>query len=285
MTEDINPSPYSDKKATGEAPVAPVADSPAAAADGPVVWPFILGGLIVVGLVCIIGLVGVLSFFIIIESDGDMVQAVSNGATVEDSPTLESGSDSPTLRGDVLFEETFDTNENGWDTGVLEDEYGRETGSIEDGIYTLQVTAEQPVYIERQLPDRDFDDLVLTVDITPTDSDEHYAYGVTFRQNDDLDSYVVELGNDQTFGVFRFDDEGWTTLQDWTVSEAILPGETNTLTVIAEDSRLAFLVNGQPLTDLHDEALSTGTVGLVVEVFQEGQSATVQFDNLVIRKP
>lgn len=289
MTPEINPS-FSGKDAAEKVTVRPTDDVSTPPSDRPVIWPFIIGGLILVGLLCIIGLVGVMSFFIIVETDSDMAQGANKSAVLEGDAVLESHSDSPrsdspTLRGDVLFEETFASNENGWDTGFLEDEYGQETGMIADGVYTLQVITEQPIYIERELPNWEFDDFVLTVDITPGNSDEYYAYGVTFRQNDNLDSYVVELGNDGTFGVFRFDDEDWTTLQDWSVSEAILPGETNTLTVIAKGSRLAFLVNGEPLTDLQDDVLLSGTIGLVIEVFQEGKRATVEFDNLVIRKP
>ena len=54
--------------------------------------------------------------------------------------------------------------------------------------------------------------------------------------------------------------------------------------VIAAGSTLSFFVNGESLTQLEDDTLAAGTVGLIVDIFENDTSATVDFDNLVIRE-
>ena len=50
-------------------------------------------------------------------------------------------------------------------------------------------------------------------------------------------------------------------------------------------SSLTFYVNDVQLTTLEDDTLAEGRVGLVVDMTEGSKSATVDFDNLIIRKP
>ena len=192
--------------------------------------------------------------------------------------------DTVTSSGDTIFAEYFDSDDNGWVTGEFEDDLGHEEITIEDGVYTVKVTAKNSVYVERNLPNHEFSDFVLTMEATPRDSETYYSYGIAFRGNDDLENYVFEFGNDGLYAVFLFSGE-WTALQDWTSSEAIKPGQTNEVTIMAVGSTLTFSVNGEQLAVVEDDTLAGGTISLVVEVFEAGQSAIVDFDSLVIREP
>lgn len=242
--------------------------------------PLLIVGVLSIVLLCLIGLIGVPAFFIITNVERSPVEAVGTVVISKEAPAIAGDA----TGDDILFKETFTSATNGWETGAIENELGLEEVTIADGVYTLQVTANEAFYAERELPNQEFSNFVLTLDITPHDSQDHYSYGLTFRQNEALESYVIELGNDGLYAVFLFTGE-WTILQDWTFAEAIKAGETNKLTIIADGNRLTFLVNGEPLTTIEDDTLSTGAIGLVVEIFEEGQSATVDFDNLVIRAP
>jgi hypothetical protein len=182
----------------------------------------------------------------------------------------------------VLFEEYFDSDINGWATGEFEDEYSQNEITIEDGTYTLGVTAKKPTYIEKVLPNQKFSDFVLTLETTPHDIAEHYAYGVAFRENPDADTYTFEIRNDGLYVVFVYDGE-WRKLKDWSGAKAIKPGETNELKVIANGESLTFFVNGEELTTIKDDTLAEGQIGLIVDMFEEGPAA-VDFDNLVVRR-
>ncbi|MBN1217957.1 MAG: protein kinase [Anaerolineae bacterium] len=184
---------------------------------------------------------------------------------------------------DVIFEEYFDSDANGWATGEFEDDYSQDEITIEDGKYTLLTLTKKAAYIEKNLPNREFSDFVLTLEATPYDNAEHYSYGVAFREGSDSRVYAFEIGNDGLYAVFLFDD-AWKKLKDWSSAKAIKRGQTNELKVIAQGSTFTFFVNGEQLITLTDDTLATGKIGLIVDVFEENQFAIVDFDNLVIRR-
>ncbi|MEW5960005.1 MAG: family 16 glycoside hydrolase, partial [Chloroflexota bacterium] len=193
------------------------------------------------------------------------------------------GTEQPQTESNILFEDYFDSDASGWATGEFEDDYTVDEITIEDGVYTLNVTAKKQAYVEKTVPNRKFSDFVVTLDATPQDSEEHYSYGLAFRENTDYYTYAFEIGNDGLYSIQLYDGE-WKTLKAWSSTDAIKVGETNELKVIADGSSLTFFVNDEELTSLEDDTLAEGTVGLIIDMFEEGKSTAVQFDNLVIRE-
>ena len=231
-----------------------------------------------------------LTFFINGEKaasiEDDTLQAGSIGMAIElyeagDNATVDFDNLTVYAVSDIIFEERFDSDANGWATGEFEDEYSLDEISIEDGQYTLKATAKKASYIEKVLPNQEFSDFVLTLEATPRDTDDHYSYGVAFRENVETHTYTFEIGNDGLYAIFLFDGE-WQKLKDWSSAKAIKPGQTNELKVIAKGSTLTFFVNGDELTTIENDTLSAGKVGLVMDMFEESKSATVDFDNLVV---
>ncbi|MEM7345631.1 MAG: protein kinase [Chloroflexota bacterium] len=216
--------------------------------------------------------------------DNFVIREISPSEKLAETSTDTSTSDTPS--GEILFTETFDSDTNGWATGEFDGDYALEEITIENGIYTINVDGkpEQLPYIERNLPNQEFSDFVLTVDAVPQDTDEHYSYGIVFREDENGRVYSFEIGNDQLYSIWLFDDE-WITLKDWSSADAINIGETNTLKVEAKGSTLKFYVNDELLTTIEDDTLSEGAVGLVVDIFEADTSATVSFDNLIIQTP
>jgi serine/threonine protein kinase len=186
--------------------------------------------------------------------------------------------------GDLIFAEYFDSDTNGWATGQFENEYSQNEVTIVDGRYTLQVNSKEPAFIEKNLPNRRFSNFILTLEATPGDDAEYYSYGIAFRENSDGYTYTFEIGNDGLYAIFLYNGE-WKTLKDWSSNDAIEPGQTNEITVVAKGNNFTFFVNEKEMTTLEDDTLAEGEIGLVVEVFETGQSAAVDFDNLVIRTP
>jgi hypothetical protein len=184
----------------------------------------------------------------------------------------------------VLFMEEFNSAENGWPTGKNEDDYTIDDTSLAQGRYVLDVEAIKPAFVERQLPDQQFDNFYLTLEATPLDKGDTYSYGVSFRVDEDGNGYAFEIGNDGQYGVLLYNLE-WSTVVDWTKSSAINVGQTNKLAVLAQDKSLSFYVNDEPLTTIEDDTVLTGVVGVVVDMFTEGESAKVAFDNLMVGDP
>ena len=209
-----------------------------------------------------------------------------DGATIDfDNLIVRQLGDTTEAAGDddIIFAEYFDSDANGWATGEFEDAYTYDEITIEKGVYRLSVEATQAAYVEQELPNQSFSDFILTVEATPHDTDEHYSYGLNFREDENFNSYTFEIGNDGLYTIQVYDGE-WRTLKDWSSTGAINVGETNELMVIAEGDSLTFFVNGEQLTQLEDDTLSAGTVGLLVDIFEDDSSAAVDFDNLIIRE-
>ncbi len=224
--------------------------------------------------------------FDVFEEDGELMVDIDNLIIHEIEEPEEGFEDElDEIDEDVedafLFTDFFDSDANGWVTGEFEDDYAIYVITIEDGIYTMDVTAKQPAYIEQTPPTEEFSDFVLVVEAAPHDAEEHYSYGIAFRKNEERHTYVFEIGNDGLYAIQVFDGE-WQTLKDWSSSPEINVGQPNELMVMAEGDTMAFFVNGEELTVLEDDTLSAGTIGLVVDIFEEEKSATVDFDNLVI---
>lgn len=220
------------------------------------------------------------------DSTATPISILETVATPTPTPEEEINPAGPTETGEIIFAEDFDTDENGWYTGVYEEEdYYLAEVILEEGYYRLSLTADDSIYYEEILPDEEFSDFVLTVEATPQDTAEHYSYGVVFREDWDGDCYTLEIGNDGLYAIFLYDGE-WIMLKEWSSSSAIKVGQTNQIKIIANDEAMSFFVNDELLTTLEDDTLSEGTVGVLVELFEdEGlQTGTVHFDNLVLHE-
>lgn len=114
---------------------------------------------------------------------------------------------------------------------------------------------------------------VVTTDTTNTPSGVDY-YGVAFRASADQAHYYlfeITTGNGGQYGFLRFDGNGrWQTLIAGTTSNFLAPiGRPNVLDVNAQDNAFTFAINGHqigpPVHDTKLPALSSGSIGLIVE--------------------
>lgn len=216
--------------------------------------------------------------------DFDNLQVLNLSDTQQEAMLDRPDSNGAENSGELLFEDTFDSDSKGWATGEFEDNYSVNTATVENGQYTLSVKDKDQAFVEKLLPSREFDDFILTVEATPGDAGQNYSYGVSFRENKDDIFYAFEIGNDGQYAVLLFDKE-WKRLKDWSTSKAIKVGQTNKITIQAEGGHLTFYVNDEKLTTLENDTSLSGKIGLIIAMFEKETEATVHFDNLVIRKP
>jgi len=123
----------------------------------------------------------------------------------------------------------------------------------------------------------------LTVEATPLAGPLDNEYGVLLRMAGDTRFYAFSISGDGYVRAARYDQGTWTVLgSDWSPSEAIRQGmETNTLEVECRAGVYVLIVNGQPVLEVQDTALSRGDLGLYAGTFGEG-GLVVAFDNLVL---
>ena len=112
-------------------------------------------------------------------------------------------------------------------------------------------------------------------------------YGLVF-QYDEPDSRGVLLISDEgagSFSAWAVHAGEWTTLIEWTKSQAIRPGEVNRLTVISEGSHYIFLVNDQIVGEADYGQLTSGIACLTIGLHEAEDSAVFEFDNFELRAP
>jgi hypothetical protein len=133
--------------------------------------------------------------------------------------------------------DSFDTNENDWDTGDI-DEPDNAAGArqIVDGTYLWEIRANRDyatIASKSYAPDGDF---YAAVDVQQLDGSAACGYGLLLRDGS-AGVYQFGLANyDQQFSVFAWNEvQGASRLLIGPAeSEAIHPGEVNQLAVIAE---------------------------------------------------
>jgi hypothetical protein len=190
----------------------------------------------------------------------------------------------------VVFEDSFDSNANGWEVGEDVDEYADEFTQIVDGKYVRSLTSKRGVIWWEHVPYSPMQNFYLSVEATlvETSAEEGEAnVSLTFRENDEDDHYRVRFGNDGYSKVYLRQDGEWQTIRDWRFSNAIQlePGVTNTFALLVQGAEFTFYANGVELGSVSDTTLGeAGDIGLAIGVHKAEQTLTVEFDNLVIKE-
>jgi hypothetical protein len=128
-------------------------------------------------------------------------------------------------------------------------------------------------------------DFAVAVEVHMVTGPEDGAYGIVFREDEDDNYYYFSVSNSGAFTLLiRYDGE-WITLIDWTDTDVIRPGGVNRLEVRAQEAQMVLLINDHVVAEMDDDQLSEGTIGLAIELYDEGDAAVFEFDNFELRSP
>jgi hypothetical protein len=127
-------------------------------------------------------------------------------------------------------------------------------------------------------------DMAASVDAQAIDAPASVSYGIAFRI-DGMNHYYFGVYHNQYVAFTVVQNGQWTTLLGLTPCPSLQASGPNRITVIAQGSRFTFLVNGSLMAQVDDTRLSRGGFALAAELFQPGDKATFEFDNLELRAP
>ena len=187
----------------------------------------------------------------------------------------------------TVFEETFDsnTNVNGWNMGEASTAEIESNLEIKDGKYVWNVTSKNKVTgILSPMTFSTVSDFRLSADVKLTSGTYKPVYGVVFRENPNGDGYFFGIYG-ETFLIDKYHSESNTRLIESQKSQAILPQETNRLTVIAKDSLFVFLINDQFVFEIVDNGIDQGTLGFGVTFYHVDLQNSFEFDNFIVKTP
>ena len=179
---------------------------------------------------------------------------------------------------DLPFADAFGDPGSGWTTTDTE----QLSISYEDGALHFRVDA--PDTAAWAVAGKRADDFILDVDATQVEGPDNNHYGVIVRYTDNKNFYRLDVSGDGYYSLQRYRDGEWETLIDWRESEAIRQGATtNHLQVIAEGSRLTWIVNGAVVDSIEDADIPVGDVGLTAGTFPDETGVHVTFDNFQVK--
>ena len=186
------------------------------------------------------------------------------------------------------FIDDFTSNTNNWLDGTNTTDYGTITYTI-DGSYTWEVSAKKPVeYTSWATEAPIVENFVVSVDATHVSGAKNASFGIAFRVTDNDNKYYFGTseydGGEYYVGLCK--DGNWVTLVDWQKTTSIKINALNNLKVVGEGDEFTFYINDFKVMHIKDSSLTqNGTAGLAVDLYNAGDTSTVEFDNFSITTP
>lgn len=184
----------------------------------------------------------------------------------------------------VVRADDFGASSNDWWEGTDEDEWLKETRSIQDGLYRWSMYAKQPVFYRVWPSGMEFSDFYSAVDVCKQQGSATTSAGVIFRSDAGGNAYVFMMRNNGRYAFFELVKDTWNTRVGWTQATALAPGACNRIAVLAVGDQFTLYANNQEIDQVTDASLDDGNVGLGIELLG-GESALWEFDDYVVMAP
>lgn len=211
-------------------------------------------------------------------------------ATTAPTPTItptEPPTATPTPMG-LLFEDDFSDPATGWRVDDTPDE-----GSYAyvDGVYAIAALKQGTLMWG--WAGRSLGDAAITVDAVQISApaNDNNSYGVGCRLQGDGAGYYLRISGDGYYSIIRVtndpetDEETFTELVDWTLTDAInLGNASNVVEVTCDGPDLSLRVNEQIVATAQDDTFAAGDIALLASTYED-EPTTIHFDNLVVREP
>jgi curved DNA-binding protein CbpA len=181
----------------------------------------------------------------------------------------------------LVVNEKFETNAESFSEYSFKDPFASGSRYILDGGYHWELNENQQSYFDVVYYDQSLSDFTLSVDIQKLEGSVESGYGVMFRSPTAYEGYTFFVTNHRDFSLLVLQDGEWIPRIDWTFSPAILPSETNTISMVTRGAHYDFYINGCHVGDLTDTQFSAGNVGLAVG-FDTNATGHYIFDNFVL---
>jgi hypothetical protein len=190
------------------------------------------------------------------------------------------GDNMPTVGDRLLYQDDFRDPASGWDAW----DNGGTSGTYVDGGYRLAVNLEDYMAWSHPADTKELKDFAIEVDARQVDGSLDSTFGPIVRvQAEEEQYYWFQISGDGYYSVELKEDDEWIRLAGWQASSAIKQGldATNRIRVICYGDRFSLYVNGTHLTDVTDDTLRAGIIGLAAGAYTE-PPVVVHFDNLVV---
>lgn len=185
----------------------------------------------------------------------------------------------------ILYSDDFSNTNSGWD------EFSDEQSFVGYYLnaYKIAITGQTNYYLWAN-PKSSLNlgaDVRIQVEASLESGSEMNDIGIICRYQDEENFYFMTIGSDGFYGVSKIvkGDESLVGMTEFGKSDAIKSGNTsNTIQASCIGSEIVLSVNGTELARVTDTDLTSGTVGLLVGTYDEGD-VSILFDNFKVTAP
>lgn len=180
---------------------------------------------------------------------------------------------------DTLYFDDFSNDNSGWT--VASDS---EVASVyEDGMYQMSVFPDN--YWYWSVSGREFDNVVMNVDVNITGAAGDGDFGLLCRYVDADNFYALEVSEDGYYSIWKKSGGEVLTLVEWQPS-SLIPTDGSPFTVNAScnGAQLLLGVNAELVAEATDSDFSSGDVGMIVGTWTL-TNLTIGFDNFEVLEP
>lgn len=180
--------------------------------------------------------------------------------------------------------ETFDQNTYEWRETVGENRFWDGNITIENGVYTWQMTTINSPFVAWADFNAETDLQDFSVSLRArreSGPPEAQCYGLLFRKSPDgfeSGSYVLSVCDIGNFRVMYYDGElGYELIHGWTVLDLYHREDWNLIEVTARGDDFVVSINHQQVLSFTDSRLSSGLVAILIDINGE-QPGQIAFD-------
>ena len=188
--------------------------------------------------------------------------------------------------GKILFQDDFSDSNSGW----VETDLGDVRFKYDSGVYSIALT-QGGLNSFSVLPKHTFDNVSIETDATLASGPTNSIYGITCRATAATvlqKAYEFLITADGGFGIVKVTGPNAgdsKLLGQEGKSSVIHPGNaTNHLRADCSASRLVLYVNGSKLLSVNDSDFKQGQIGFAISSPSNSSGYQVRFDNFVVRE-
>ncbi len=234
-----------------------------------------------------------------VQSDSDVNASLLYALPINEAqPLIEAAMDhnstsvvqsSLALKADeaILFEDTFDNNENGWALGESDNEYNLGMVEITQGQLQIRDKFKQTSGTRSYIPNLKARNFALRVDaqLVERSGNENYTnLFFAFGEDSEGNFQQILFSESGYVSVAAWLNEEWVTMQEWKETDAfhIRPGENVSLVMAVSGNRLTAYANNEQVLEFEAETIGQlGRISLGISA-PKGQDVLVSFDNLLV---
>jgi S1-C subfamily serine protease len=207
-----------------------------------------------------------------------MIEAAQTGEVAIEEGSEGQSQEEYSPQGNVILSEDFSDNSNDWFIGESSD--GR--ADISGGKLLIDVYTESYV-VWSDLPET-YNSALMVTNAQALNPVGDGDFGFVCGMEDSGNFTALEISEDGYYAIWKYENDQFVSLVDWTYSNALPQGGVYTLAAYCGPDKLYLAVNNTLLVETVDPNFNPGRIGLIAGCFQN-PNIRLGFEDFIVYQP